>query len=213
MGHYRQIGSISRTLVGNKIVDHSLRCSWIITCRRCSNYIFTIDLLPGINGLGRDNCKSIRETFKWWDFGATYVRSLTVITTILLIYFRVALLIQGQSRNCSRASEKKTTLLKSSARCFFFYNAKYEQNPKACSRPSLNAAVRKHPGELVANQFKIWQMDGFVLILPKANEIYPELFTFDALAPRKCGTNFKSVVFERILRIKFMNLFCGNYLK
>ena len=31
----------------------------------CSNYIF--DLTPGFNGLGEDNCKARRETFKFWD--------------------------------------------------------------------------------------------------------------------------------------------------
>ena len=45
----------------------SLRCSWCIACRRCSNYIFIIDLTPGFSGLGKDNCKTRRETFKFWD--------------------------------------------------------------------------------------------------------------------------------------------------
>ena len=26
-----------------------------------------IDLTPGFNGLGKDNCKTRRETFKFWD--------------------------------------------------------------------------------------------------------------------------------------------------
>ena len=43
-----------------------LRCSWSIACRRCSNYIFILDLTPGFSGLGRDNCKTRRETFKLW---------------------------------------------------------------------------------------------------------------------------------------------------
>ena len=45
----------------------SFRCSWSIACRRCSNYIFTLDLKPGFNGLGKNNCKTIRETLKFWD--------------------------------------------------------------------------------------------------------------------------------------------------
>ena len=44
-----------------------LRCSWSIACRRCANYIFILDLTPGFNGLGEDNYKMIRETFKFWD--------------------------------------------------------------------------------------------------------------------------------------------------
>ena len=47
----------------------SLRCSWSIACRRCSNYIFILDLTPGFNGLGKDNYKTRRETFRFssWD--------------------------------------------------------------------------------------------------------------------------------------------------
>ena len=45
----------------------SLRCSWSITCRRCSNYIFFLNLTPGFNGLGKDNYKMKWEAFKFWD--------------------------------------------------------------------------------------------------------------------------------------------------
>ena len=41
----------------------SLRCSWSIACRRCSNYIFILSLTPGFNGLGKDNYKMRREAF------------------------------------------------------------------------------------------------------------------------------------------------------
>ena len=43
----------------------SLRCSWSIASRRCSNYIFILNLLHGFNRLGKHNCKTKRETF--WD--------------------------------------------------------------------------------------------------------------------------------------------------
>ena len=62
---YRQVSNIRRTLVGNKIVNHW--CSWSIACQRCSNYIWVIDLTPGFIGLGKDNSKTRRETFKFWD--------------------------------------------------------------------------------------------------------------------------------------------------
>ena len=42
-------------------------CSWNIACRRCSNYIFILDLTPDFNGLGKDNCKMRRKTLKFWD--------------------------------------------------------------------------------------------------------------------------------------------------
>ena len=45
----------------------SLKCGWSIACRRCSNYIFILDLTPGFNRLGKDNYKMKRETFKFWD--------------------------------------------------------------------------------------------------------------------------------------------------
>ena len=42
----------------------SLRCSWSIACRRCSNYIFILGLTPGSNGLGKHNYKMRQESFK-----------------------------------------------------------------------------------------------------------------------------------------------------
>ena len=44
----------------------SLRCSWSIACRCSSNCIFIIDLSRGFSGLGKDNCKTRRETIKFW---------------------------------------------------------------------------------------------------------------------------------------------------
>ena len=38
-----------------------------LVCPRCSNCIFILDLVPGLNGLGKDNCKSRRESFKFCD--------------------------------------------------------------------------------------------------------------------------------------------------
>ena len=45
----------------------SLRCSWSIAYRQCSNYIFILDLTPGFSGLGKDNYKTRRKAFKFWD--------------------------------------------------------------------------------------------------------------------------------------------------
>ena len=44
-----------------------LRYSWSIAYRRCSNYIFILDLTPGFNTLGRDNFKTRRGILKSWD--------------------------------------------------------------------------------------------------------------------------------------------------
>ena len=45
----------------------SLRCSWSIACRRCSNYIFILYLTPGFNRLGKDKWKTRRGSFKFCD--------------------------------------------------------------------------------------------------------------------------------------------------
>ena len=58
--------NISHTSVGNKTADHSDICSWSMACRRCSNYIFILDLTSGFSGLGKDNRKMRRGTFKFW---------------------------------------------------------------------------------------------------------------------------------------------------
>ena len=59
---YRQISNISRTLVGNIIVDHS-----DVVGAACSSYIFILDLTPGFNGLAKDECKTRWKSFKFWD--------------------------------------------------------------------------------------------------------------------------------------------------
>ena len=38
-----------------------------VLSRRCSNYIFIFDLTLGFNRLGKDKCKTRRETIKFWD--------------------------------------------------------------------------------------------------------------------------------------------------
>ena len=48
--HYTS--NIGCTLVGNKNC-WSLRCSWSITCRCCSNYVFNLHLMLGFSGFGK----------------------------------------------------------------------------------------------------------------------------------------------------------------
>ena len=45
----------------------SFRYSRSIACPRCCNYTFILDLTSGFNRLGKDNCKTRRETFMLWD--------------------------------------------------------------------------------------------------------------------------------------------------
>ena len=49
---YCKVSNIRRTLVGNEIVDH---------------YIFILNLTPGFNGLGKDDCKARQEIFMFGD--------------------------------------------------------------------------------------------------------------------------------------------------
>ena len=64
---YRQTSNISRTFVGNQIVDHSDVVGAAPACRRCSNYIFIPDLTHGFNRLCKDIFKARRESFKSRD--------------------------------------------------------------------------------------------------------------------------------------------------
>ena len=82
---YPHFSSLRRTLIGNKIVDHSDASASMICCRYCSNYIFILDLTPGINGLGKDSCKMRRETFKVLGFDAAYFRGLAVIVKHIIM--------------------------------------------------------------------------------------------------------------------------------
>ena len=68
---YAQTSNISCTLVGNKNC-WSLRCSWSIASRHCSNYIFILDLTPGFNGLGKDNYNKRWNIFKFWDLASLW---------------------------------------------------------------------------------------------------------------------------------------------
>ena len=56
----------------------SLRCSWSIACLCCSTYIFILDVTPGLNGLGKDNCTWRREKLSVWIWH-TYIRGLTYL--------------------------------------------------------------------------------------------------------------------------------------
>ena len=99
---YRQPSHISHTLVGIKIVD-----SWSVTCWRCSNDIFILDLKPGFNILHKDNCKTRWEIFKFWNLVHLileiwwYMCSLSIISiSTIEIHMLITLLIpKGQTQS------------------------------------------------------------------------------------------------------------------
>ena len=45
----------------------SLRCSWNIVCRRCSNYIFILYLTHGFNRLTKTNTRRDVKQISFWD--------------------------------------------------------------------------------------------------------------------------------------------------
>ena len=45
----------------------SVRCGWGTAGRRCSNYIFILDLTPGFSGMGKYSCMARREIIKCLD--------------------------------------------------------------------------------------------------------------------------------------------------
>ena len=57
----------------------SLRCSWSIACQRCSIFIFILNLTPSFSGLGKDSCKTRRETFKFRDLVHLIVETLQYV--------------------------------------------------------------------------------------------------------------------------------------
>ena len=74
----------------------SLRCSWSIACRRCSNFIFILDLTSGFRGSGKDRHKTGRESFKGWDLVRLILKTwrwiITKILSEMLRYYRAMLL-------------------------------------------------------------------------------------------------------------------------
>ena len=64
--NYRKTSNVSRTLVGNKIVDNS-DVVGASPVGAAPNYIVILNLTPGFNGLGKDHCKRRQEIFKFGD--------------------------------------------------------------------------------------------------------------------------------------------------
>ena len=62
--HYCQVSNMRRTLVGNKIVDHSdvVGASPIDAAQTTSSFS-----TPGLKGLGKDDFKTRWESFQFWD--------------------------------------------------------------------------------------------------------------------------------------------------
>ena len=66
---YRKVSNIRRTLVGNKIVDHTdVVGASPVGAAPTTSSIFILNLTHGVNGLGKDNSNAIREIVMFWDW-------------------------------------------------------------------------------------------------------------------------------------------------
>ena len=73
-----------KTHLSRQLNCWSLRCSWSIACRRCSNYIFILNLTPGFNRLGKDKCKIRWESFKFCDLVRLILQILWYMSIFLM---------------------------------------------------------------------------------------------------------------------------------
>ena len=78
---FRKTSNISRILVGNKIVDNSdvVGASALLQL----HMIFSLNLTPGFNGLGKDHCKRRQETFKFWYLVRLILEVFSVVIIVL----------------------------------------------------------------------------------------------------------------------------------
>ena len=92
MFYYRQTSNIS-TLEGHEIVD-PLDVVGASSVGAAFNYVFILELTTDLNGLGKDNCKARRGTFKFWN-----------LVCLILEVWRYTRFIYSTSR---RGSKMKT---------------------------------------------------------------------------------------------------------
>ena len=69
----------------------SLRCSWSIACRRCSNYIFILHWTLSFNLLDKDNCKPRWETLKVWNLARLIWETLRYVVAQSQFYLKCLL--------------------------------------------------------------------------------------------------------------------------
>ena len=72
-----------KTHLSRQLKYWSLGCN---ACRRCSNYIFILYLTPGFNRLGKDKCKTRRESFKFLDLVRFILENLRYASLSIVTY-------------------------------------------------------------------------------------------------------------------------------
>ena len=78
--NYRKTYDIRRTLVGNNIVDHSDVVGVPPVSAAPTTSSFSTYLTPGFNRLGKDKCKTRRETYKFWELVQLILEILRYLT-------------------------------------------------------------------------------------------------------------------------------------
>ena len=64
-----------------------------IACRCCSNYTFILDLTTGFSVLGKGNCTTRRETFKFWDLMPPILELTVCVLSKLCCYSLIVIII------------------------------------------------------------------------------------------------------------------------
>ena len=87
---YRQTSNICRILVGNVIVDH-----WdVVGASPVGAALNTSSFSTGFNGVGKDNCKTGQDTFKFWDLVGLILEVWQQILMPRLTCFRILVNIE-----------------------------------------------------------------------------------------------------------------------
>ena len=73
---YHKVSNIRRILVGNKIIDHSDVVG--------ASPVGAAETTPGFNGLGKDNRKTTRETFVFWDWVRLILENWRVYVSVII---------------------------------------------------------------------------------------------------------------------------------
>ena len=131
----------------------SLRCSWSIACRRCSNYIFILNLTPGFNGLGNDNCKTGRETFMFWDWVRLILENWRYVWWQPHLY--IGNFYTGKTESLYWGVVPGTIGMSSGGHCWNYYPGTFSFLSCHCNS-CRSGTIIKINGYLSCSDFNIW---------------------------------------------------------
>ena len=91
-----------------------LRCRW---WQRCSDYIFILDFTPCFNELGRDNCKTRRESLKICDLVCLILEILQYLDFVRSSSIALLHVFKWQCYVCSKCHYAVLTFCREIDRC------------------------------------------------------------------------------------------------